>query len=72
MLDLRGEVHWKVHPRCERLIGDMRRLRYNQSGDIDKRDRSLTHASDAEGYRVHYLRPPRAGRAVSGGRFSVV
>ncbi len=72
MLDLRGEMHWKVHPRCERLIEDMRRLRYDQSGDIDKRDRSLTHASDAEGYRVHYLRPPRAGGAASGGRFSVV
>lgn len=71
MLDLSGGVHWQCHSRCRRLIEDLRQLRRDDLGEIDTRDRRLSHASDAEGYRVAYLRP--AGRLTvrPGGRFSV-
>jgi len=71
MLDLGGGVHWKCHSRCSRLIEDLRRLRRNEHGDIDCRDHRLTHASDAEGYRISYLRPVRIATGGTGGRFSV-
>jgi len=54
-----GEIHYKVHPRCERLIADLKELKTDEQGLIDKRESKLSHASDAEGYRVHYLRPIR-------------
>ena len=72
MLDLTGEVHWKCHSRCVRLIEDLCHLKRDEFGEIDKRDRRLSHASDAEGYRVAYLRPARVTAGRSGGRFSVM
>jgi hypothetical protein len=59
LLDLHGQPHWRCHPRCERLIADLKRMRRDNAGEIDKSNRELSHASDAEGYRVWYLRPVR-------------
>jgi len=71
LCDVDERVHYRVHPRCERLIDDFRKLKTDESGLIDKRDRVLSHASDAEGYRVHYLRPLRRPLRRAAGRFSV-
>ncbi len=70
--DVIGERHWVCHPRCERLIEDLEKMRRGPDGKVDKRELDRSHASDAEGYRIHYLRPARLleDRAV-GGRFSV-
>lgn len=59
MCDLSGTVHYKVHPRCVRLIEDFNKMRRDEYGEIDKVDKKLSHASSAEGYRVSYIRPAR-------------
>ena len=55
--DIDGRVHWKIHSGCKRLLEDMKRLKSDEHGLIDKREHRLSHSSDAEGYRIHYLRP---------------
>lgn len=70
--DMGGDVHYRIHPRCIRLIEDYHSLKFNNVGEIDTRIRKLSHASDAERYRIHYLRPTRAlDDDVVGGRMSV-
>lgn len=70
--DVTGKAHWYCHPRCERLIADLTSLRRDAQGKVDKREADLSHASDAEGYRVHYLRPARRLLVDQvGGRISV-
>ena len=64
--DVDGKCHYHVHPRCKRLIADFKKLKADTGGLIDKREHALSHASDAEGYRVHYLRPLRSASAVKG------
>lgn len=60
LVDGDGDVHYKVNPlHCPRLIADLKTLKTDELGLIDKNDAKLSHASDAEGYRVHYLRPIR-------------
>ena len=72
LMDVRGQVHWKIHPSCERLIADLKQMRYDDSGQPDKREETLSHASEAEGYRIHYLRPIRRFDEKPTGRVSVV
>jgi hypothetical protein len=55
--DADGAVHYKLHPRCERLLVDLKWLKADEQGLIDKRDDKLSHATDAEGYRLIQLRP---------------
>jgi len=57
LCDLSGTVHWKCHPRCQRLINDLSTMVRDKDGCIDKRDINLSHASDADGYAIWYLRP---------------
>lgn len=57
--DMEGRVHYRVHPDCVRLLADFGGLKTDENGLIDKHDLNLSHASDAEGYRVNYLRPVR-------------
>lgn len=57
LCDMDGACHYVAHPRCVRLVTDFKDLRADEHGLTDKRDDSLSHASDAERYRVHYLRP---------------
>jgi hypothetical protein len=57
LCDLNGGVHWKIHPRCHRLINDLSTMVRDKDGCIDKRDINLSHASDADGYAIWYLRP---------------
>lgn len=72
LCDGTGRGHWKCHPRCKRLIEDLRKLRFDERGEVNKKERHLSHPSDAEGYRVHFIRPVRVtSAAASGGRFGV-
>lgn len=71
LLDIQNRIHYKVHPRCVRLIEDLRKLMLNRFGEVDKKDQKLSHPSDGEGYRVHYQRPIRIEHNTVGGQFSV-
>lgn len=58
--------HW-THPRCEKLIEDRIRVSWKPgTRDIDKRDKSRTHASDAADYRL--VRLYRSTRTVGKSR----
>lgn len=72
--DAGGTSHYRVHPRCVRLIDDFRNLRTDEHGLIDKADQHLSHGTDCERYRIHYLRPlgMRPSLLPVGGRFSVM
>jgi len=72
MADVQGRVRWCCHPRCKRLIEDLRTLRRNEYGAINKSDTLLSHASDAEGYRIAFLRPVRVRRQTPAARIGIV
>jgi hypothetical protein len=62
LLDADGEIHFKVHPlNCPRLREDLKNLKADEQGLIDKRDSKLSHASDAFGYCICKLRPMLRG-----------
>ena len=70
--DLTGAVHYKCSDKCKRLIADFENLKRDENGEIDKSERKLSHASDAEGYRVELIRPTRIiRRQEAPGRFLV-
>ena len=53
-----GDVRYHLHPRCVVGIKDLARVSWKQgTRDIDKSDKSLTHWSDAERYRIARLFP---------------
>lgn len=66
-----GTIGYRVHPDCELLIRDFKRVKWDD-GDIDKSDSTLSHASDADGYRVHYLMPIRTGLVIPRGECRAV
>lgn len=63
LCDLDGKRRYRVHPRCVSLLDDFKLLRTGEDGMPDKSDQTLSHSSDAEGYRIHYLRPTLVQRA---------
>ncbi len=74
LCDPLGRVHWKIHPRCVRLVADLKELKTDQYGKIDKKEKRLSHPSDAERYRISRLRPIRGDSRLptgldSGARF---
>ena len=71
LCDIDGHRHYRVHPRCKRLITDFKELKTDENGLIDKHVNALSHASDAARYHVYYLRPMRMMAIESEGRFSV-
>lgn len=71
MAGLDGRVRYKIHPKnCPRLAKDYKSLKW-VDGEIDKRDRKLSHPSDADGYRVHFLMPIRKWVRREGGRVGI-
>lgn len=54
-----GRVRWKIHPDCKELIRDFKHLKWDGRHKIDKQQKELSHASDADTYRCHYLMPIR-------------
>lgn len=71
LCDATARVRYKMHPRCRELIADLRQMRWLPDGSPDKRDPQRSHASDADGYRVHYLLPIRRTQTI-GGRVGVL
>lgn len=60
LCDSAAESHYKVHPlNCPRLVRDLKEVKEDEDGGIDKSDEDLTHPSDADSYRVFWLRPLR-------------
>jgi hypothetical protein len=60
LCDALGNVHYKVNPlNCPRLVEDLKYLKPDEQGLIDKSDEKLSHASEAEANRVCKLRPIR-------------
>ena len=57
--DGHGARHVRIHPQCVRLLADMRDMKADEHGGIDKHNAKLSHASDAFGYWVHFVRPLR-------------
>lgn len=65
-----GQVHYKVNPlNCPRLMADLKWLKEDEQGLIDKKDAKLSHGSDAEGYRVWKQRPLLEPTEVATGGF---
>lgn len=56
-LDAKGARHVFIHPRCEILLEDLRRVTLDDDGKIDKNESHLTHQSDCLRYWVDFLRP---------------
>ena len=55
-----GGTRYYIHPRCTKLADDYARVGYKPgTRDLDKGDKSRTHFSDAEGYRLVELFPVR-------------
>lgn len=71
LLDGGGERHVRIHPDCVRLLADMRELRLDADGQIDKSKRKLGHASDAGRYWITFERPAGGTIAMPEGRFGV-
>ena len=71
MADVLGRIHYKIHPRCVKLTKDYRAMQRDKFGEIDKTDRKLSHPSDADGYRIWFIRPLRLEEDETGGRISV-
>lgn len=61
-LNMEGKVRYKVHTRCERLIKDFKTLKWD-GNELNKKDQKMSHASDADGYRVYQLCPIRSNVA---------
>jgi len=59
LCDMDGVRHYAVSPTCKRLIEDLKRLQTDEDGLIDKREKKLSHASDAERYRIWRIRRTR-------------
>lgn len=59
LLGADGKPHYFVHTRCKVLIEDLSKVKADEDGKPDKSDPHLTHASDAEGYRIDMVRPLR-------------
>lgn len=52
-----GRVRYKIHPDCVPLIRDYKQMKADEQGEENKRDKLLSHASSAEGYRIVILMP---------------
>jgi len=61
MLDVDGVPHYFARRCCECLIRDFRDMRQGVDKLIDKAQEMLSHASDAERYRVQQVRPVLGG-----------
>ncbi|MBI5562747.1 MAG: hypothetical protein HY894_07865 [Deltaproteobacteria bacterium] len=68
--NIRGEVRLRHRPECRSLRKDFEAVAWAEAGgEIDKRDRARTHASDALGYFVEHEFGLRLGRPDPAKRF---
>jgi len=71
LVDPDEHIHWQCHPRCNRLIDDRKEMKWSETGGMDKRDKNCSHASDADDYRISYLKPICSLRTIQKGKHSV-
>lgn len=57
--DGKGKRHIKIHPRCKKFIADLRAVKRDEYGRIDKtmEKQGYIHMSDAATYWIHQVRP---------------
>ena len=55
--DIGGKTHVMVHPDCVELLTDLREMKPDAHGLIDKQEHKRSHSSDCLGYMCCYLRP---------------
>lgn len=61
-----GRVRYKAHPtRCPKLVKDWKSLKW-AGNEVDKKDRKLSHPSEADGYRIWQLIPITRRQASTG------
>lgn len=70
LLDIGGKPHYRLRRSCRKLLRDLRELGTDEHGLPDKSDMDMSHASDAERYRVTRLRPI-SRRPIQAGRVGV-
>jgi hypothetical protein len=58
LCNARGDVRYRIHPRCTRLINDLKYMKWD-GNELEKKDRKMSHASDGAGYRISLLFPIR-------------
>lgn len=56
MVNVTGERRYRINSSCTRLIRDLQKVAWD-NGKIDKSNTDLSHASDADGYRIAKLMP---------------
>lgn len=59
MLDVNSKTRYFISRKCAKLLDDYKKLKYTNKGEIDKSNSELSHASDADGYRIVKLCPIR-------------
>jgi hypothetical protein len=71
--DMAGGKHVQVHRSCGILINDLKQVKWDDKGkELEKKNPTLTHATDCLGYFIHRVRPLRfKAQGSGGGRFSV-
>jgi hypothetical protein len=69
LCDVENKIHVKIHPRCVRLLEDLRKMKPDAQGLEDKHDSKLSHSASAAGYAICYLRPLWAKREPIRGRY---
>jgi len=57
LCDVEDKVHVKIHPRCVRLLEDLRKMKPDAQGLEDKHEAKLSHSVSAAGYAITFLRP---------------
>ena len=53
---LDDKIGYKIHPRCKGLIEDFRHTIFNDKGNGILKSEEYSHFTDAEGYRISYLK----------------
>jgi len=69
--DTVDKVHVIIHPQCVRLIEDLKQMKANEFGLIDKNEELLSHSSDAIGYWLCMVRPMWREKTKAAGRVGV-
>jgi hypothetical protein len=69
-LDINNKAHVMIHPRCVGLLKDLKSMKADSNGMIDKHELELGHFADCGRYAIHFCRPlHRNLSSASGGRF---
>lgn len=70
--DMDGKAHLFINnEQCPRLVEDLKFVRYDEKGVMDKSNQNYTHASDAVGYWIYYVRPVRVKPRETKSRFAM-